>query len=99
MTNSNSAGVYLYYSINDVPVYSFGWLAFATLLACHLTLVFNNNNKNGWILTMVSTVHNNEKGYLPVSKALQECFRVNGAFCRHLRKLKSFETCMNFLLL
>lgn len=94
MTNSNSAGVYLYYSIIDVPVYSFGWLAFATLLACHLSMVFNNSNKNGWILTTVSTVHNNEKG-------AKHCKNVFGSTVHSvvIYANSSFETRMNFLLL
>ncbi len=35
MIISNSVGVYSYYSTDDIPVYSFGWLATST--ACHLT--------------------------------------------------------------
>ncbi len=37
MINSNSVGVYSYYSTDDIPVYSFGWLDLATSTACHLT--------------------------------------------------------------
>lgn len=60
MTNSNSAGVDLYYSTDDVPVYSFGWLALATSIACPF---FNNNPIRiaGRSLFLGETTYNTEK--------------------------------------